>query len=244
MAMKTTFALLLLINIVALSYAQQTPTLVGTEENLLRIGRKDGTVFTTNMDELYEGVKGTPYLYNEWKPGNIYLTDSTYIPNVNIKFNIYTDELLYLNSTSGDSLIIDRPMIWKFEIMDDPASDIVLFKEMSLKSGKGNKKLFVRVIYDGKSKFILKYSKTFIRAFYKGAYAAGNKYDEYTDDQQYYIMKGAKKPVKIKLDKKSVTKVLSDREDKIRSYIDDRKLTLDNEDGIAELLQYYDSIAD
>ena len=158
--------------------------------------------------------------------------------------SIYTDELSYLNSTSGDSLILNRSMIWKFEIIDDPASDNILFKEMSLKSEKSNKKVFVRVIYDGKSKLILKYSKTFIRAFYKGAYATGNRYDEYTDDQQYYIMKDANKPVKIKLDKKSVTKVLSDREDKIRSYIDDRKLTLDTEDGIAELLQYYDSIAD
>ena len=115
---------------------------------------------------------------------------------------------------------------------------------MGLKSKKSDKKVFVRVIYDGKSKFILKYSKTFIRAFYKGAYAAGNKYDEYTDDQQYYIMKGAKKPVKIKLDKKSVTKVLSDKDDKIKSYINKRKLALDNEDGIVELLKYYDSIRD
>ena len=72
--MKTTFALLLLINVVAVSYTQQTSTLVATEENLRRIGREDdGTVFTTNMDELYEGVRGTPFLSNEWKPGNIYL---------------------------------------------------------------------------------------------------------------------------------------------------------------------------
>ncbi|UCH15803.1 MAG: hypothetical protein JSV22_07505 [Bacteroidales bacterium] len=243
--MKTTFALLLLINVVAVSYTQQTSTQVATEENLRRIGREDhGTVFTTNMDELYEGVKGTPYLFNEWKPGNIYLTDSTYIKNVNIKFNIYTDELSYLKSTSGDSLIINRWMIWKFEIIDDPEDDVILFKEMGFKSEKSDKKVFARVIYDGKSKLILKYSKTFIRAFYKGAYAAGNKYDEYTDDQQYYIKKDANKPEKIKLNKKSVIKVLSDKDDKIKSYINKRKLALDNEDGVAELLQYYDSIAD
>ena len=242
--MKVTFIILILVNTVVLSHAQLTNTQVATEENLLRISKRAGTVFTTNMDELYEGVRGTPYLFNEWKPGNIYLTDSTFIKNVNIKYNIYTDDLLYLNSTSGDSLIINRSMIWQFEIIDDLSNDIILLKEMSLKPGKKNKKVFVRVIYDGKSKLVLKYNKTFVRAHYKGAYAAGNKYDEYTDDYQYYIMKNGNETTKIKLNKKSVTKVLSDREDKIQSYINEHRPNLNNEDGIVELLEYYDNITD
>lgn len=242
--MKPIVIILILVNTVVLLQAQKDNSLVGTEENLMRIATQAGTIFTTNMDELYEGVKGTPYLYDEWKPGNIYLTDSTFIKDVKIKYNVYTDDLLYLNSTSGDSLIINRNMIWKFEITDTPSDDIVLMEEMDLKPGKTDKKGFVRLIYDGRTKLILKYNKTFIRANYKGAYAAGNKYDEYTDDYQYYIIKSTNTPVRIKLNKNSVVKALSDKEEKVRAYTGEHQLNLKNEDDVAELVKFYDNITD
>jgi hypothetical protein len=235
---------LLLVTTTTISFAQTDKTLVGTEENLRNISRLAGVVYTTNMDGLYEGIKGTPYLFNEWKKGNIYLIDNTYINDVSIKYNIYTDDILYLNSKSGDSLIIDRSLINSFEITGDNSNNLLLFKEISLRPYKKDKSTFVKVLYDGKSKFIVKYTKTFIKADYKGAYSAGRKYDEYIDDQQYYIMKDDNTPAKIKLNKKSVTKVLSDKDDKIKSYLNEHKLALDNEDDVERLLQYYDSIAD
>jgi len=235
---------LLLINSAALSFAQDGRSLVGTEENLRNISRSASFVMTTNMDALYEGIKGTPYLFNEWKQGNIYLNDNTYINGVNIKYNIYTDDVLYLHSKSGDSLIIDRSLINSFEISDDNSNNLVLFEEISLRPNKNDKSTFVKVIYDDKTKFIIKYTKTFIKADYKGAYSAGRKYDEYIDDYQYYIIKNSDNPVKIKLNKKSVVKALSDKENKIKSYLNEHSLNLNNEDDIAELLQYYDSIND
>jgi len=235
---------LILITSTTLSFAQTDQSMVGTEENLKNISRSAGFVITTNMDELYEGIKGTPYLFNEWKQGNIYLNDNTFINDVNIKYNVYTDDVLYLNSKSGDSLIIDRSLINSFEITDDYSSNLVLFKEISLRPDKNDKSTFVKVLYDDKSKFIIKYTKTFIKADYKGPYSAGRKYDEYVDDYQYYIIKNSDNLAKIKLNKKSVVKVLSDRDNKIQSYINEHRLTLNNEDSIVELLEYYDSIND
>lgn len=235
---------LLLINTTVLSFAQDGKSLVTTEENLRNISRSAGLIMTTNMDALYEGIKGTPYLFDEWKQGNIYLNDNTYINNVNIKYNIYTDDLLYLHSKSGDSFIIDRSLINSFEITDDNSSNLVLFKEISLRPDKNDKKTFVKVLYDDKTKFIIKYNKTFIKADYKGAYSAGRKYDEYIDDYQYYIIKDSDNPVKTKLNKKSVLKALSDKEDKIKSFLNGNRLNLNKEDGVTELLEYYDSLDD
>ena len=241
---KVIFLLLIISTSIALSFAQDGKSLVATEENLRNISSSAGFIMTTNMDGLYEGVRGTPYMFNEWKPGNIYLNDNTYINDVNIKYNIYTDDLLYLHSKSGDSLIIDRSLINSFEITDDNSGNLLLFKDISLRPDKNVKSTFVKVLYYDKSKFIIKYTKTFIKADYKGAYSAGRKYDEYIDDYQYYIIKDSNNPVKIKLNKKSVVKILSDRKNKIESYINEHRLNLNDEDGIAELLEYYDSIND
>ncbi len=226
----------------ASAFAQPDQSMVRTEENLRNISRSAGFVMTTNMDELYEGVKGTPYLFDEWKLGNIYLNDNTYINSVNIKYNVYTDDVLYLNSTSGDSLIIDRSVIKSFEINDDNSGNMLLFREISLRPDKKERNTFIKVIYENKSKFIIKYTKTFIKADYKGAYSAGRKYDEYVDDYQYYIVTNPDNPAKIKLNRKSVVKALSDREDKIMAYMNEHNLNLDNEDDIVELMKYYDSL--
>ncbi len=226
----------------ALAFAQPDQSMVRTEENLRNISRSAGFVMTTNMDELYEGIKGTPYLFDDWKQGNIYLNDNTYINDVNIKYNIYTDDVLYLNSTSGDSLIIDRSVIKSFEINDDNSGNMLLFREISLRADKKERNTFIKVIYEDKSKFIIKYTKTFIKADYKGAYSAGRKYDEYVDDYQYYIITNPDNPSKVKLNRKSVVKALSDREDKILAYMNEHNLNLDNEDDIIELMKYYDSL--
>ncbi len=243
--MKQALFVFLLFKIAIFSYSQTIhQTIVASEENLKRISKMTGPIYTTNMDELYEGVRGTPYLFNEWKPGNIYLKDNKLIKNVNVKYNIYTDDLLYLNSSSGDSLIIDRSMIEKFEIMDNSSGNLILMEEMNIKPEKNDNAAFVRIIYDGRSKLILKYSKIFIKANYKGPYATGNKYDEYTDKWQYYLITGENTITRIKLCKKSVIKVLSVKESKIKAFVNGQDLSLDNENDVIRVLEYYDSLAD
>ena len=243
MVMKRVILSLLLM-ISAISFAQIDKSMVATEDNLQNISRSASIVMTTDMDELYEGIRGTPYLFTGWRQGNIYLKDSSQIKNINIKYNIYTDDVLYLNSKSGDSLIIERSLIREFQMLNDSASNIITFKEMNMKPGNDGKSTFVKVLYDSKSEFLMKYIKVFIKADYKGAYTAGRKYDEYTDDLQYYILKDNNELNKIKLGKKAVIKVLAEKENKIKSFIDQQGLTLDNENDVIKVLDYYDSITD
>jgi hypothetical protein len=235
--------LLLLCILPAIASAQNEKSMVSSEENLRNISRSAGMVMTTNMDELYEGIKGTPYLFDTWKQGNIFLKDSSLIRDINIKYNIYTDDVLYLNSKSGDSLIIDRRLIDAFEIQGDSSVNLLLFRDISLKPGSKDKSTFTRVLYNGKTKLLIKYIKVFIMADYKGAYTAGRRYDEYTDNSQYYIMKDNKLN-RIKLNKKAIIKVLADRENEIKSFIDKEGADLNNEYDVITLLEYYDSLPD
>jgi hypothetical protein len=235
--------LLMLCILPAIAFAQNEKSMVSSEENLRNISRSAGMVMTTNMDELYEGIKGTPYLFDTWREGNIFLKDSSLIRDINIKYNVYTDDVLYLNSTSVDSLIIDRHRIDAFEIHGDSIADLLLFRDISLKPGSKDKGTFARVLYNGKTKLLIKYIKVFIKADYKGAYTAGRRYDEYTDNSQYYIIKDNELN-RIKLNKKAIIKVLADRENEIKSFIEKEGADLNNENDVITLLEYYDSLSD
>ncbi len=240
--MRSAF-ILLLFYIISPLYSQTThDVIVTSEENLRNLFNWSGAIYVTNMDNLYEGVKGNPYLFNEWKPGNIYLSDNKLIKNVNIKYDIYADNLFYLNSSSGDSLIINRAMIDKFEIIDEAPGEIYVMEKMSLKPEKSDKDKFVRILYSGKSKFILRYVKMLIKATYKGPYPTGNRYDEFCDSKQYYFLSDEGTITKVKLNKKSVIKLLSDKEKEIKAFVNEQGLAMDNERNVAKVFEYYDSL--
>ena len=49
---------------------------------------------------------------------------------------------------------------------------------------------------------------------------------------------------RIKLNKKAIIKVLADRENEVKSFIDKEGADLNNENDVISLLEYYDSLPD
>jgi hypothetical protein len=197
-------------------------------------------IVTTNMNALFEGVKGTPYFNEEWKTGDIYFTDGTEINQINIRYNIYKDELEFKNSTSGQAFKIDRARINGFR-MNGPGNNLQ-FERFELDPGKSGEKSFIQVLYKGETMLLLKYKKQFIQADYKGAYSSGNKYDEYLDDKEYYLVKDNDTVRKIKLNRKSVLKALEDHQPALEEYASINKIDFTDPEDIIKLLSFYDSL--
>lgn len=193
----------------------------------------------TNMDALYEGVKGTPYLNEDFRTGDIYFTDGTGIVQINIRYNIYKDELEFKNSTSGIIFVIDRNKINGFRL-NEPG-DSLYFEYFDLKPDKRGEKSLVQILYKGKTVLLLKHKKLFIQADYKGAYASGEKYDEFQDDKDYYIVIDNEPIQKIRLNKKSVLKALGDNQSALKEFVSANKIDFNNTTEVAKLLKFYDS---
>lgn len=196
-------------------------------------------IITTSPDALYEGVKGTPYFNEKWQPGDIAFTDGTEIVQINIRYNIYKDELEFKNSTSGQTFIIDRNMIDGFRFPD--TGDTVNFKYFSLKPDKKEEKSCVQVLYDGKTMLLLKHKKQFIKADYQGAYAAGNKYDEYLNDNDYLLVKADGSVLKMKLNKRSVLSALKNSQSELKEYALKNQIDFSDPGGVIRLLRFYDN---
>lgn len=196
------------------------------------------TNLLTNMDALYEGVKGTPYFIEDWKTGDISFLDGTEIIQINIRYNIYEDELEFKNSTSGQIFVIDRKRINGFRL-NEPG-DSLYFEYFNLKPDKPGEKSFVQVLYRGETRLLLKHKKQFIRADYQGAYANGNKYDEYKDDKDYFLVTDKETIQRIKLNKKSVLKALGDNQSALKEFSLKNKIDFSNPGDIVKLLVFYD----
>lgn len=217
----------------------QVPVQKLTENDLQKLSR--GSVITVpDVNSLYEGVKGTPYLTDKWEKGEIIFKNGTEIGNVKIRYNIYKDELEFMNSTSGKFFIIDRQQVegFKLSIQDK----ILSFRNFNPKPEKNDEISFFMILYDGRVTLLLKYKKEFKPADYQGAYASGNRYDEYIDDHDYYFVNDTGNIEKIRLGKKSILSVLNNKEGEVKKYASENNISFSDEEDIVKLLTFYDSL--
>ena len=145
------------------------------------------------------GTMGTPYVFKDFKKGNIFYTNKMRVDDKLINYDCYNDRLEY---TAGESIyLLNASQIDYFEIF--PGQDsTMLFKQVFIE--KLNKRIFMEVLYNKNSILCKRYYKEFRAADYGGAYSQDRRYDEYHDRQSYYIKTADNELQMIKTNKKSL----------------------------------------
>ena len=116
----------------------------------------------------------------------------------------------------------------------------MLFKQVFIEKLK--KRIFMEVLYNEKSILYKRYYKEFREADYGGAYSQDRRYDEYHDRQSYYIKTADNELQMIKPNKKSVIEIMKDKSEELEKYIKKEKPDLKTDDGLVQLIRYYDSL--
>ena len=65
--------LVLLITISCTAQNVSVPQDYEARQNLMELGSMDGTGSVKTFDNRYEGTKGTPYVFETWLPGEVFL---------------------------------------------------------------------------------------------------------------------------------------------------------------------------
>lgn len=68
----------------------------------------------------YDGVEGSPYLYNDWGNAEIGTTNAGLKENVSYKFNIHNNELEVINEV-GNPIFLNKDFV-EYAILERPAS--------------------------------------------------------------------------------------------------------------------------
>ena len=112
-----------------ITHAQQI-TGNDTQENLFKLGGTDAASgVVRKFDNRYEGVKGTPFYIDAWSKGAIILENDQRIDNVQLKYNVYEDELIINTSNSGQ-YYYPKENIKLFILADDTSSERITFAKL------------------------------------------------------------------------------------------------------------------
>ncbi|MGF1638479.1 MAG: hypothetical protein ACFCUU_15490 [Cyclobacteriaceae bacterium] len=233
------FFLLLIIYTSALQ-AQRTPKDMEAETNLRRLNTKgsDNNVIMA-FDQRYQGVKGSPFLFNEWANVDIYFTDGKMVDSLTVKYDMVNDELI-TNRLDGEPWYVYKPTVKEF-LIEDPEKPLHL-KFIKLEDDKSEDGKYFNVFVDG-SIPLLKHTKVeFFKADYKGGYNANRPYDAFEPTVSWYVIGEKNKAVKISKSTKGVVQLFPDhRQEEIKKYIKKERLLMRNEDHLIQVFQYFNT---
>ena len=222
------------------SQNQQNSTLAKDSfESLWKSGSNTVLVYNNS----YEGVEGSPFLFDFWALGEITLTSSIHFDSLRIKYNI-VDDNIFVQNDLGKIIIPVKSLVQSFIIIDSLGNDYKFIK-MPLISEKENaitKHGFFELLFDGKVKLLAQRKKYLKEADYQGAYSANRPYDEFRSQPPiYYWVNTSGVAVKLKKGKKGVLARLENNE-VLANYVKKEHLDLKKEHDLIILISYLNDL--
>jgi hypothetical protein len=234
--MKKLSIILFIILLAIKVYSQENKlyqTGLTAEQNLNAIGNL--TPYTSGgmgFDSRYEGIKGSPRLFDTLMPSLLNVKGQDYYIKLATNIDLPTNSLIFLNPKNSKLFSIPSGIIKELKINWKG-------NEMVFRTASGNKFVkdfkehrFFQVLKEGQYQFIKIPIKKLIEADYKAVYGADRRYDEYTTYYKYYIMNADSTFHQIQLTRKSLIKMFPDKKELInntfeaKSYDNDEDLVI------------------
>lgn len=194
----------------------------------------DATGKPVKVDE-YAKIMGTPYLYDQWVPGQVTTANGEVYKDLLLKFDRQANLLTFAYDKKDEPQRFKDP-IMVFSMYADKER---VFANGFPKNDGLNTNTYYEVIAGGKT-MLLEHHRQYIKNVRDEINRAA-VVGEYTNYKHYYIFKD-NKMYKAKLSADAVTKILADKASELNTYIASQKISFNNEDKVKELFNYYNSL--
>lgn len=182
-----------------------------------------------------ENVDGSPYLDNEFHSANVRTKSGFDTTNVKVKFNVYGNEFVFLKN--GVEYALDDFYFLSYPEVANGTVREKVFQSGFPSIGALNDNTIYEVLKSGPKYSLLKHmTKKLEDVKTMGEY---NKKEFITKSDFYVFSAKDDKIQKLKADKKSVIALFPDQEEKIKSIVDSKDLSLKKE---ADLVILFDEL--
>lgn len=234
------FSLILILIVLTARVFSQASTLYQTgltaEQNLNAIGAlAPYSTGGVGFDTRYEGVKGSPRLFDKLLPSLLRVKGQDYNIQLETNLDIEKNSLIFNNPKTGKLLSIPSDIVKEVKVTSE-GKELTFrvtrakYFEREIKDGR-----FYQVLKEGSFLFIKLPIKKLIAADYKDVYSADRRYDEYTTYYKYYIMQSDSVFHQVQLTKKSILKEFPGKKEIIGKPVDENSYN-NNEEMILQIL--------
>lgn len=186
------------------------------------------------FDNRYEGVKGSPRMYDTLLPAMLKVRNQNYYIQVEADLDLVKNTVIFIHPKTRQMMAVPSDII--DEITFNKISGQELFRTSAGVSFDKELKgiVFFQVLKDQPVPFIKMPVKIFTEADYKNLYSPDRRYDEYETSYRYYIFGPDTKFYQIQLNPRSIAKIYPDK----KKIIDDtfRDATGNEEKKVIQVL--------
>ena len=193
------------------------------------------------FEKKVEGVQGSPFLFEQWKPGKVILKNGSQFDKVQLKFDAEQNKFLY---NQKDSLYEFIHPLAEVRLYDETgANDSIfsmVFKNNISAGAKLNPGQFVQVLCQGKVTLIKQYVKNI---------EGENKNSGYTTTVKQYVLYTNlwaivnKEVIPIKLTGNFLEQLTGDKNSEVQNYVRANGLKIKSERGFVSAVAYYNLIS-
>lgn len=205
---------------------------VGAQDNVNRVSAGMGVIQT--FDKRYEGIKGSPVIFENFLPGIVIIGEET-MASVLLNFDAYNNEILYKTCTECPYKIADNARVKSFTVNDKLLQRKFIVKPIDKKSFEVRE-----VMHEGKFQYYRLHKVVLNKADYQGAYSANQKYDEFVQEQLYFYSPGTQS-VSLKLKTKNLKQSFPEKAQAIDTFIKENKIDFKNDQHLIRLFEFIDS---
>jgi hypothetical protein len=188
---------------------------------------------TTNND-----ASGSPFLFEDWTPGKVFLFNGNQFDNVMLKFDALRNKFFFNRNDSTFELEDDVTEV-RLQNANDASAEMD-FKKIVTTDNRLPMAGFVQVLASGKVPLYKLYAKRIEgENTTNGIFSSEKKI--VTHNSLWTIINNESIPVK--LNSRSLEELTSDKKDQVQDYVKSKKLNVKNEKDFAAAVAYYNSLA-
>ena len=195
------------------------------------------TTYTTTVsyDPRYEGVKGTPRLFDTLVSSTILIRGVEEYVDIESDINVVQNSLLFVKRSGGELLEIKSDNIAELVFHYDGKDLLFKTTEAIVFDKKPDGNRFYQILNESYPQFIKIPDKVFVKADYERAYGPDKRYDEFKPVTKYYIQGGDSVFYRVQLTRRALRKLFPEKQKLINENFNE-KLSVDPEADIISLL--------
>lgn len=184
-------------------------------------------------EERYQGVRGSPYMFKEFRTGKLISVDADAIEGLALNFNGKTGGF----EIRKDNRFIELNPKWYIRVVveGEETDEPIIFQKNFLPPLKDK---FTRMVYKGKKISIVEDYVAKIETKVINNVGKNEEMKRFYDKRNYYFIKD-RKPVLFRLKKKNVLALLAHRKE-LETYLKKEKMKLNSEEDLVKLMRYYE----
>jgi hypothetical protein len=178
-------------------------------------------------------IKGSPYLYDDWKRGNVQTKDGRKFTDVPIRYNFFTDGVELGSEVPGLNTI---DIVW-FQFPER--------REYGFRMGfngipKSRNDSFLEQLVVGDITLLKRYSASLTDVVVQD-YGSATKRKEYLRSIDYYLLSKEGTLTPVSLSRKSIVSALSSYDDGVAEFIRSNKINARREEGLINIVEHVNS---